>query len=146
MMQVCTIREFDFQSPTGETACLYQRLHESTNLAFRDIPLRERAHYTRRAIRLVWQAAGLWSVLWLVLLVIQGLVPTGIVYMTKWVMDAVNEAIGQGVSREQVMVVLSASGYHGRAHALAAGYGQCAQLREYRAVHPRKRSPQRAPA
>ena len=51
-------------------------------------------------------SAGAWSLSWLLLLVIQGLVPTGIVYMTKWVMDAVNEAIGQGISSEQITTVL----------------------------------------
>lgn len=68
--------------------------------------MRDRARFARRAIGLVWQAAGVWSIVWLLLLIVQGLVPTGIVYMTKWVMDAVNEAIGQGVSSEQIMVVL----------------------------------------
>jgi ATP-binding cassette subfamily B protein len=78
-----------------------------------DISLGERAQFMRRAIRIVWRAAGVWSIAWLFLLLVQGLIPAGIVYMTKWVMDAVNEAIGQGVSQAQVIEVLIPAGIMG---------------------------------
>lgn len=62
----------------------------------------KRLLHARRALQIVWAAAGAWTFAWLVILVLQGIVPTGVVYMTKWVVDAVAAVIGQGATWAQV--------------------------------------------
>src|ERR1041384_5847597 len=42
-----------------------------------------------RALALVWQAARRWTILWVVLLIIQGLLPAALVYLTKLFVDAI---------------------------------------------------------
>lgn len=49
-----------------------------------------------RAISLIWKATGLWTVLWMALLVIQGILPAAIVYLTKLLVDGLAENIGSG--------------------------------------------------
>ena len=41
-----------------------------------------------RALALVWQAARAWTIPWMVLLIIQGLLPAALVYLTKLFVDA----------------------------------------------------------
>src|SRR5215510_4223944 len=41
-----------------------------------------------RALALVWQAARPWTIPWIVLLIIQGLLPAALVYLTKLFVDA----------------------------------------------------------
>jgi len=50
----------------------------------------EQLPYMPRAIALVWQAAGRWTAIWLVLLLIQGLLPIASVYLTR---TLVNRAV-----------------------------------------------------
>ena len=45
--------------------------------------------YLPRALKLVWEAARPWTVAWIVLLIVQGLLPAAIVYLTKLVVDGV---------------------------------------------------------
>jgi len=66
----------------------------------------KRLRHVRRAMKLIREAAGGWAAAWLVLVVVQGAIPGGIVYMTKWVVDAAEAAVGQGVSWEQVSQLL----------------------------------------
>ena len=68
--------------------------------------LLKRLHHVRRALGLIREAAGGWAALWLVLIIVQGAIPGGIVYMTKWVVDAAEAAVGQGVAWEQVSQLL----------------------------------------
>lgn len=42
-----------------------------------------------RALALVWQVARPWTTVWIVLLIVQGLLPAAIVYLTKLVVDGV---------------------------------------------------------
>ena len=42
-----------------------------------------------RALALVWQVARPWTTAWIVLLIVQGLLPAAIVYLTKLVVDGV---------------------------------------------------------
>ncbi|NBB86866.1 MAG: ABC transporter ATP-binding protein, partial [Bacteroidetes bacterium] len=53
--------------------------------------------YLPRALKLVWEAARGWTSIWIVLLVLQGVVPGGLVYLTKSVLDGAAAAIGQGM-------------------------------------------------
>ncbi|MFN3596567.1 MAG: ABC transporter ATP-binding protein [Rubricoccaceae bacterium] len=63
--------------------------------------------YARQALVLVRQAAPVWSVVWAALIVVQGLLPVALVALTKWVVDAVADAIGQGLSTETVVLVVT---------------------------------------
>jgi ATP-binding cassette, subfamily B, bacterial len=65
-----------------------------------------RVRHVRLALRIIWAAAGVWTTAWVLLLVGQGLVPAGIVYLTKWVVDSIADAIGGGVSWENALPVL----------------------------------------
>jgi len=62
--------------------------------------------YIRLTFRLIWAASSRWTASWFVLLVVQGLLPAGLVYLTKWVVDAVAGAVGAGVSMETALPVL----------------------------------------
>ena len=61
--------------------------------------------YVPRALRLVWEAASPWMVAWFSLLVLQGLLPGASVYLTKWVLDAASQAIGQGLAWSNVRLI-----------------------------------------
>src|SRR5215213_7967191 len=45
--------------------------------------------YLPRALKLVWAVARPWTTAWIVLLIVQGLLPAAIVYLTKLVVDGV---------------------------------------------------------
>ena len=67
--------------------------------------LRDFRGRARATLSLLWQAAPLWTVLWLSLLAVQGVLPAAIVWLTKWTIDAMNVAIGAGRSWETVQTV-----------------------------------------
>src|SRR5437870_7787268 len=50
--------------------------------------------YLPRAATLAWDAAGLWSPLWIGLLCAQGLVPVAIVYLSRPLVDDLAAAVG----------------------------------------------------
>lgn len=64
------------------------------------------ARRVRDTLGLVWAAAPLWATLWAVLLVVQGVVPAALVALTKWLVDAVDAAVGSGQSVEAAGVVV----------------------------------------
>ena len=45
--------------------------------------------YLPRALGLVWQVARPWTIAWIALLAVQGLLPAATVYLTKLVVDGV---------------------------------------------------------
>lgn len=53
-----------------------------------------------RALRLVWRASGLWSIVWLLLLVLHGLIPAGIVYLSRILVDNLSIALAGGEWQE----------------------------------------------
>ena len=59
-----------------------------------------------RALGLVWQVARSWTIAWLVLLVVQGLLPVGVVYLTKLVVDGIVAALRSGGEWSSVRSVL----------------------------------------
>jgi ATP-binding cassette subfamily B protein len=59
-----------------------------------------------RGLVLAWQASRPWTVAWLVLLVLEGIVPVGLVYLTKLLVDALVAATRNGASWPQVRTVL----------------------------------------
>ena len=62
--------------------------------------------YLPRALKLVWEVARPWTIAWVVLLILQGLLPAAIVYLTKLVVDGVVLAARNGSSWSQVRPVL----------------------------------------
>ena len=67
-----------------------------------------------RALALVWQAARAWTIPWVVLLIIQGLLPAALVYLTKLFVDGLILALRIGGSwpemRNVLVVVLMIGG------------------------------------
>src|SRR5262249_27668341 len=55
-----------------------------------------------RTLRLIWTAARGWTIIWFILLVIQGLLPAATVYLTRLLVDNVVAAIGLGGSWESI--------------------------------------------
>lgn len=56
------------------------------------------APYLHQAFSLVWTAARRWTVVWAILLLAQGLLPVGIVYLTRALVDNVAGIIGTGLT------------------------------------------------
>jgi ATP-binding cassette subfamily B protein len=67
--------------------------------------------YLPRALSLVWEVGRPWTVAWIVLLIVQGLLPAAFVYLTKLVVDAVIFAVRIGGSwpemRDALTLVLA---------------------------------------
>jgi len=61
--------------------------------------------YVPRIMKLMWDAASRWVIVWGILLGLQGLLPGASVYLTKWVLDAASQAIGQGLAWENVRLI-----------------------------------------
>jgi ATP-binding cassette, subfamily B, bacterial len=59
-----------------------------------------------RALALVWQVARPWTITWVVLLIVQGLLPAAMVYLTKMVVDGVVASLRNGSSWPDVRHVL----------------------------------------
>jgi len=68
--------------------------------------LRAQLPYVPRALRLVWSAAPSWSLAWLLLLLIQGLLPAGLVYLTRILVDQLAALAGTGTSWQGLRGVL----------------------------------------
>lgn len=62
--------------------------------------------YLPRALGLVWLVARPWTVAWIVLLIVQGLLPAATVYLTKLVVDGIVAAVKNGSSWPGVRSVL----------------------------------------
>ncbi|NNF04547.1 MAG: ABC transporter ATP-binding protein [Rhodothermales bacterium] len=58
--------------------------------------------YLVRALGLIWESTRGWTVAWAACLVIQGVLPAITIYLTKVIIDTANEAIGGGLSWENV--------------------------------------------
>lgn len=62
-----------------------------SNLQSKITRLRLQAPYIPKTMQLVWRASGIWMVAWLALLLMQGVLPVAIVYMTR---NVVNSLVG----------------------------------------------------
>ena len=59
-----------------------------------------------RVYGLIARAAGRLTLVWAILLIVQGLLPVALVYLTKPLVDGVQAALGRGVSWESIQPVL----------------------------------------
>jgi ATP-binding cassette subfamily B protein len=71
---------------TKSTAILKQKLLK----VFGQLP------WLPRGVGLAWEASRPWTIAWLLLLIVEGLVPVGLVYLTKVVVDALVAALKNG--------------------------------------------------
>jgi ATP-binding cassette subfamily B protein len=55
-----------------------------------------------RTVALVWNAAPGWNLAWLILLIAQSMVPVGIVYLTRSLVDGLSAAVGRGLSWDNI--------------------------------------------
>jgi ATP-binding cassette, subfamily B, bacterial len=62
--------------------------------------------YLPRALKLVWEAARPWTITWIILLLVQGLLPAAVVYLTKLVVDGVVLSVQNGSAWPNVRHVL----------------------------------------
>jgi ATP-binding cassette subfamily B protein len=62
--------------------------------------------YLPRTFHLVWTASRYWTVGWMLLLVVQGVLPAATVYLTRWVVNSLVAAVGAGVSGDNIQKVL----------------------------------------
>jgi len=67
---------------------------------------RQRLPYFYRGLGLVWNVARPWTIAWLILLVLQGLLPAATVYLTKLLVDGVVTAISGNPARVLPLVLL----------------------------------------
>lgn len=62
--------------------------------------------YLPRTFHLVWTASRYWTIAWMLLLVVQGVLPAATVYLTRWVVNSLVAAVGAGVSGDNIQKVL----------------------------------------
>jgi ATP-binding cassette subfamily B protein len=67
---------------------------------------RQRLPYLYRGLGLVWNVARPWTIAWLILLTLQGLLPAATVYLTKLLVDSVVTAISGNPARVLPLVLL----------------------------------------
>ncbi|HEX5886200.1 MAG TPA: ABC transporter ATP-binding protein [Pyrinomonadaceae bacterium] len=81
-------------------------LNEKLRKALAQLP------YLPRALKLVWEVARPWTVAWIILLIVQGLLPAATVYLTKLVVDGVVAAARNGGSnvRHDLLLLLLLGG------------------------------------
>jgi ATP-binding cassette subfamily B protein len=73
----------------------------------------DRLRYLPWALKLIWAAAGWWAFGWLLVLSAQGLIPAGTVYVTKFLVDAVADAVGAGFNADTLQPILLPAGIMG---------------------------------
>jgi ATP-binding cassette, subfamily B, bacterial len=66
--------------------------------------------YVPRTLALVWVAAKYWTVAWVILILVQGLLPVATVYLTKWVVDSLVAAVKTGGAWESLRPLLVQAG------------------------------------
>src|SRR5262249_49602823 len=59
-----------------------------------------------RAFGLLWSAARMWTAAWVGLLLVEGLLPIAVVYLTRLLVDALAKGIGKGISFANLEPVL----------------------------------------
>ncbi|MCZ6485119.1 MAG: ABC transporter ATP-binding protein, partial [Acidobacteria bacterium] len=79
---------------------------KSPTLATRGRALLDQLPYLPRAFSMVWEATGYWTLTWSLLLLLQGVLPVAIVYLTRWLVDGLVAAVEAGGSWESVRPTL----------------------------------------
>jgi ATP-binding cassette, subfamily B, bacterial len=77
-----------------------------SNLRVRIIQFSNQLSYVPRTLGLIWRAAGGWTVAWLALIVLEGLLPAALVYLSRSLVDNIAGTMGMGWSWERVLPAL----------------------------------------
>ncbi len=75
-------------------------------LTTRGRALLDQLPYLPRAFSMVWEATGYWTLTWAILLLLQGVLPVAIVYLTRWLVDGLVAAVEAGGNWETVQPTL----------------------------------------
>lgn len=71
----------------------------------------QRVSYIPRTVSLIRKAAGAWTLIWLGLLILQGVLPLITLYLTRTLVDRLAAAVGAGLTEEVIrLLLLPASG------------------------------------
>ena len=70
-------------------------------------PIREQLPFLPRALRLVWTAARWRTVVWLLLLLVQGILPVALVFLTRVLVDRLTAVAGTGGSWVEIRETLA---------------------------------------
>jgi ATP-binding cassette, subfamily B, bacterial len=62
--------------------------------------------YLPQTFRLIWAASRHWTFTWIVLLLIQGILPAATVYLTRLVVNSLVTVVGSGMSWENAQIIL----------------------------------------
>ena len=73
----------------------------------------DRARYLPWALRQSWDAARGWTLLWGSLLLIEGLLPVGIVYLTRDLVNAISSGVGNGLRWQTARPILASAALFG---------------------------------
>ena len=75
-------------------------------MSFLPPKLLARTAYISKTVKLIWSAARYWMLGWWLLLLIQGLIPIVTVYLTRWLVDNLTIAIGQGNTWSNLEIII----------------------------------------
>ena len=62
--------------------------------------------YLPQTFSLIWAASHNWTLAWVILLVIQGVLPAATVYLTRLLVDSLVAVVGSGISWESIQTIL----------------------------------------
>ncbi|NEO97786.1 MAG: ABC transporter ATP-binding protein [Symploca sp. SIO2E9] len=65
-----------------------------------------RLSYLPQTFKLIWAASHYWTLAWVVLLIIQGLLPAATVFLTRLLVDSLVEVVGAGISGQAIRIIL----------------------------------------
>ena len=71
------------------------------------VRIRLQVSYAGRLLKLIWSASGWTLVIWASILLLQGIIPVAIVWLTKPLVNALQAAVGSGVNRETIQPLLT---------------------------------------
>lgn len=61
--------------------------------------------YVTKTLSLAWSAAPRWTLMWSILLLIQGVLPVFTLYITRWTVNTVADRFGQGITSESLYAI-----------------------------------------
>jgi ATP-binding cassette, subfamily B, bacterial len=63
-----------------------------------------------KTLSLVWDASRNWTLAWITLLLIQGLLPAATVYLTGWLVNSLVKSVGTGIAWDKIQTVIIPAG------------------------------------
>lgn len=81
-----------------------RKIKQTLKTKFRDTV--SQIAYLPHTFGLIWSASRYWTLAWLILLIIQGILPAATVYLTRSVVNGLVSVVGSGIAWESVQVIL----------------------------------------